>query len=146
MDNEIIDTWEFPAEASHLQGLRDGLRDVLRSHHIPEIQCRDVVLAVNEACMNIIQHAYSTNPEASKNVTHTDAEIRIEIEKLDNLWCFRLIDSAPTVDTSCMKSRDLDDIRPGGLGMHFIEQIMDDVNMIKPQDGTGNILELSKRL
>ncbi len=131
-----IDAWEFPARASALQSLRDAVRVILREHHIAEVTSRDVVLAVNEACMNIIQHGYADS----------QGDIRIEIEKIGAVWCFRLIDSAPAVDKDCMQSRNLDEIRPGGLGMHFIEQIMDDVKLTHPHEGNGNILELTKRI
>lgn len=136
MDSEVIDAWDFPAEASSLQTLRDALRSILREHRIPEVRSRDIVLAVNEACMNIIQHGYGDET----------GTVRIEIEKLGDVWCFRLIDTAPLVDTENMQSRDLNDIRPGGLGMHFIREIMDDIKMSHPEGGQGNILEMTKRI
>ena len=43
-----------------------------------------------------------------------------------------------------MRPRDLDDIRPGGLGTHFIREVMDRVAFLTPADGRGNLLELIK--
>ena len=39
----------------------------------------------------------------------------------------------------------LEDVRPGGLGTHFIRAIMDDASFIPLPDGEGNLLELVKR-
>lgn len=36
-------------------------------------------------------------------------------------------DEARQVEIEQMKSRDLDDIRPGGLGVHIIREVMDEV-------------------
>ena len=45
-----------------------------------------------------------------------------------------------------MRSRPLDEIRPGGLGCHIINEVMDEVALLDRQGGHGNVLELRKRL
>ena len=40
----------------------------------------------------------------------------------------------------------LDDVRPGGLGTHFINEIMDEVRFLVPPGGRGNRLEMVKRI
>jgi sigma-B regulation protein RsbU (phosphoserine phosphatase) len=102
-----------------------------------EQDCKDAIMAVNEACMNIIQHAYCGK---------TDGKIIIEIHKDEGYLVFRLIDFASPVDKSKCKSRDLDDIRPGGLGIHLIQSVMDDMQYQEPTASTGNILELRKTI
>jgi hypothetical protein len=39
------------------------------------------------------------------------------------------------VDPTTIKSRDLDEIRPGGLGVHIITEVMDEVRWEKRTDG-----------
>ena len=56
------------------------------------------------------------------------------------------MDFAAPVDESALKGRDLDDIRPGGLGVHLIRTIMDEVQFVTPPAGVGNLLQLRKRL
>ena len=40
----------------------------------------------------------------------------------------------------------LDDIRPGGLGVHFIHELMDQVEFLQPSGETGNILQMKKQI
>ena len=56
-----------------------------------------------------------------------------------------LDDRAKQVDPATIRSRDLDDIRPGGLGVYLIREIMDDVQF-EHRDGGGMRLTMSKRL
>lgn len=94
-----------------------------------------LVIAVNEACMNVIQHAYGNNGTGDivLEIFHDGPQVR-----------FRLVDFAAPVDLDRVKSRDLEDIRPGGLGVHFIREIMDEFRMGHLGDGSGNFLEMKK--
>lgn len=94
-----------------------------------------LVLAVNEACMNVIQHAYGGDPTG---------EITLEILNNDNKLLFRVEDYAPPIDLDSVRPRNLDDIRGGGLGTHFIREIMDDIKMGHLEGGVGNYLEMTK--
>ena len=51
-------------------------------------------------------------------------------------------DFAPASDSTHFKPRELDDIRPGGLGTHFMRQLMDTLHYSVPADGIGNRLEM----
>ena len=53
---------------------------------------------------------------------------------------------ALAVDPAKIKSHDLDDVRPGGLGIHFIENLMDSAVFLPGADGIGNVLEMTKRV
>lgn len=127
---------KFSADSKSLQEIRDSLRDIMKKHSVNECTMRDIVLAINEACMNIIQHAYAGQT----------GEIQINIEKLPEQWRFILIDSGTPIDIINIKPRDLDDLRPGGLGLHFIRKTMDHVEYRHTKNGKGNILELTKNI
>lgn len=96
-----------------------------------------LVLAVNEACMNVIQHAYKGNAAG---------EIILEIHNNEDCIVFRVEDHADPIDLDNVKPRNLDDLRPGGLGTHFIREIMDECNMGHLEAGTGNYLEMIKKI
>ena len=96
-----------------------------------------LVIALNEACMNVIQHAYKF--DGSGNIT-------LEISKQDSTIVFRLTDSAELIELDKVKPRDLDDVRPGGLGVHFIREIMDSCDMGHLPDGKGNFLDMRKTI
>jgi hypothetical protein len=52
-------------------------------------------------------------------------------------------DEARQVDPDQIKSRELDDIRPGGLGVHIIRQVMDEVTYER-REGAGMRLTMAK--
>ena len=58
----------------------------------------------------------------------------------------RLRDFASPTDPDSMSPRDLDDIIPGGLGTHFIREIMDSSEFLPPPGGEGNLLQLTKKI
>ena len=129
---------EFEAHAKNLKIIRDSLRDVFNENKIDKDISAEVVIALNEACMNIIQHAYAG----------MNGKIQIIIEKHNAQWRFELIDSAPIIDIENIKEKDLAEVRPGGLGVNFINKIMDSAryeNINQPM-GTGNRLILTKNL
>ena len=98
---------------------------------------RDIVIAVDEACQNVIRHAYGGKP---------DGEILIDIRREGDRIAFNIIDFAEPVDVSKVKPRSLEELRPGGLGIHFISQCMDDARFRAPPDGAGNRLWMVKRI
>ncbi len=123
------------ARAEELAGVRSATDRVLnrlgygrRSRHL-------LVLAVNEACMNVIQHAYKGNPEG---------EMILEILNNNLGMEFRLTDFAETVNTDRIKPRALEEIRPGGLGTYFMREIMDECVFSVPEVGSGNVLIMKK--
>lgn len=81
-------------------------------------EARRVVLALDEACSNIIKYAYDGDP--SQLIT-----MRITVEQ-DRLH-FQLTDRGRKADVSAIAPRRLDDIRPGGLGTHFMASVFDSV-------------------
>ena len=129
---------EFQAKADQLTLLRELIRDCLKKEGCGQDFIQRMVLAVNEAAMNIIQHAYNMQGEGIFRVTiYTDGK--------ELTFC--LTDFAPTVDKKIIKSRDLDDIRPGGLGVHFINELMDQVGYLEtPEMENGNILQMKKQI
>lgn len=96
-----------------------------------------LVIALNEACMNVIQHAYKFDDsgEIILEILNNEAEIE-----------FRLTDSADLIDLDKVQPRDLDDVRPGGLGVHFMREIMDECNMGHLENGEGNYLVMKKSI
>jgi anti-sigma regulatory factor (Ser/Thr protein kinase) len=103
-----------------------------------EIQCGQVSLAIDEALCNIINHGYERRPDGRIWISLWDMRtdppgVRVVIE-----------DRAKEVDPATIKHRDLDDIRPGGLGVYIIREIMDEV-VYERRDGGGMRLTLTKQ-
>ncbi|UCE90360.1 MAG: ATP-binding protein [Pseudomonadota bacterium] len=127
----------FSSQTGELKRIRTLVREAATTCGCSDDEIDCVVLAVNEACMNIIQHAYGHAP---------DGEIILEILNNQHELVFRLRDFGVKVDPCSVRSRDLEDIRPGGLGVHLMSQVMDAVEFLPPPDGTGNLLELRKTI
>ncbi len=97
-----------------------------------------IVLSVDEALTNIIKHAYQGSD---------DQPIEIELTPFDRddkrglRICVR--DYGVVADPSEIKSRDLEDVRPGGLGVHIMNECMDHVEYHPAPDG-GTLLTMTK--
>lgn len=126
----------FSAQSDQLKQVREWVRDTALANGISEERAGRVVIGVNEACMNIIEHAYR----------HGSGDIVLDILQDDAHMVFQLTDFAETVDCSRIKSRDLNDIRPGGLGVHFITEVMDEVSYEPGENGTGNVVTMKVRI
>jgi sigma-B regulation protein RsbU (phosphoserine phosphatase) len=126
----------FPADPKRLKLIRPAIRAAAEACGFDEMETDDVLLAAGEAIENIIVHAYAG---ARKG------EIALAVHRMDDGLMLRIRDFAPNVDPAKIVPRDLNDVRPGGLGTHFIRAVMDDASFIPLPDGEGNLLELVKR-
>lgn len=104
-----------------------------------ETESGRVSLAVDEALCNIINHGYEKRADGR-------IWLRIWATESGGHPMLRLVleDRAKTVDPEQIRSRDLDDVRPGGLGVHIIREIMDEVRY-EARDGGGMRLTMTKR-
>lgn len=127
----------FLSSPEQLRPVRDAVRQLAVEQGCSDKNLDCLVMAINEACMNVIQHAYNNRD---------DGEMILEFWREQDLLSIRLFDFAEPVDRDCIKSRDLDDIKPGGLGVHIMQQVMDTVVYKDAPDGEGNMLEMRKRI
>jgi sigma-B regulation protein RsbU (phosphoserine phosphatase) len=127
----------FPARAVELKRVRDAIRESVEGCGCSAKSTADIVLATDEACQNIIRHAYRGD---------SDNVIELEVEHRGDSLVFSLTDHAPAIDPSRVKPRDLEDLRPGGLGTHFIRRVMDEVEFLRPASGCGNLLKMVRRI
>ncbi len=134
---EVLLELRFPARADRLKLVRGSIRAAARMCGFDDTTAQNIVLAVDEACQNIIVHGYGDRE---------DGEILLRISRRTDGIQVCLRDSAPLVDPATIKPRLLTDIRPGKLGSHFIREIMDSADYRPRTDGAGNLLEMVKRL
>ena len=127
----------IPAINNRIAMIRPAVRRAAEYCGFEEADTNDIVLAVAEACQNIIVHAYGSEHNG-------DIVIEIDNDGQDMKIC--LLDTAPVVDRAKIAPRNLDDVRPGGLGTHFLTTIMDHVEILPMQAESGNILRMSKRV
>jgi len=94
--------------------------------HFQEDASRAIVRSVDEALANIMCHAYHGQRGLPIEMTCRrlhDAKRSQGVSGLEIV----LQDSGEAVEPRKLKGRPLDEIRPGGLGLHFMRQSMDEV-------------------
>ncbi len=128
---------KIPARAEVLAEMRQQLTATLDALAIADRERERIVLAVHEACSNIIRHAYRNCPAGS---------IQLNVSKVRGQLRIRLRDRAPPVDPSCIKPRDLGECRPGGLGVNIIDDTMDRWRLRPLKHRAGNVLCMRRRL
>ncbi len=136
-DSEELLFMRFCSRPSRLKLLRCVMRDAATMVGLDAETTDALVLAVNEACMNIIQHGYGMDP---------DGRIEIRVCHEPGALVVQLRDYAHSVDVHQVRSRDLDDVRPGGLGVHLIGSLMDECGFLEPPPGGGNLYQMKKYL
>jgi anti-sigma regulatory factor (Ser/Thr protein kinase) len=119
-----------------MSDLRTCIRECAKAYGFDEETVQHLVLAVDEAATNIIRYAYEGK---------TDGKIEVDVVAGSDSWEVRLRDYGKKCDPAKMRGRDLEDVRPGGLGLYFIHQAFDEVHFDHSYpDGTLLILKKSK--
>lgn len=132
-------TIQMLSQARFLSAARSMIANLAQRLGFNEIRCGQVSLAVDEALCNVINHGYEKRE---------DGIIWIHLYIMeDDRGGLKIVieDEAQQVEPDCIKSRDLDDIRPGGLGVYIIREIMDEVRYEK-RETSGMRLTLVKWL
>ncbi len=125
---------KIPSDPKFLKIIRAAVGHICETMGFSSDESNNITLAVDEACSNIIKHAYGGAADQPIHVICSVHPDRVEI---------LLRDAGKTVSAEAIKSRELDDIRPGGLGVHLIRSVMDVVKYVH-QPGQGNLLQLVK--
>src|SRR3954464_5322671 len=102
---------EFSSHTGNLALMRKFVRRFLDGYPFSEKERTLMVLGVDEACTNIIRHAYHLRD---------DKLISLSLEGKEDCVCLRLRDYGKQTAPAAMQSRPADLIRPGGLGLHLI--------------------------
>jgi len=110
---------DFEVSASSLKLVRSFARDFFEKNDLFKFRKDDLVLAIGEAAQNIVKHAYN-------GVPHTD-KMRIKMSLVENQLQVDMYDKGKPAVPENIKPRQLDDLKPGGLGTFFINEIMDEV-------------------
>ncbi len=99
----------------------------------------DVQLAVDEVCTNIIKYAYTDRPGVINIVCESNGD-ELSVTITDNGKRFD-----PTKTPPPDLSPGWEDRKIGGLGIHFVKTMMDEVSY-RFDETAGNILTLRKRI
>lgn len=117
---------ELRSNPEMLVVVRQALGQLATALGFSESQAHAVVLAVDEALTNIIRHAYLGNIERPIEATFHRINVAQNGQRRDALEIV-LQDRGAAVNPKKLCGRALEDIKPGGLGLHFIRECMDTV-------------------
>lgn len=129
-----------PSSTENLAMIRDFVASIGEKAGFDENEVARITLAVDEACANVIEHAYSD--DETRQVT-----IRAALDSED--LSFEIVDNGRGFEPMQVSEDDVAELirkrKSGGLGMRLIRAVMDDVKyQITP--GEKNELRMVKRL
>jgi len=123
-DSEFLVELQLESNPNALCLVRATLERATELLHFPASDSRAIVRSVDEALANVIRHAYGG--KTGLPIVVTCRRLRIEEQgSVKHGIEILLEDSGNSPDLTKVKGRALDEIRPGGLGLHFIRQSMD---------------------
>ena len=107
---------------NELRAIRKEVENFAEQNGFSVEQAGQIGLAVNEAIANVIEHSYMGD-------TNKKIDITLDMCEFDGENALKIIirDYGRHVSPECIKSRELNDVRPGGLGVHIIKTVMDNV-------------------
>jgi anti-sigma regulatory factor (Ser/Thr protein kinase) len=138
MGETLKDRLVVSNDTKHLMLVRDFVSRLIRQSRLAKEEENKVILAVDEAVTNIIEHGYDEG---------ADGSIEIEVEADDDQFKILIRDSGRVFNPESIPNPDMKDhVQRGhkkGLGIFLMRQIMDEVRY-KFRDGVKNELTLVK--
>jgi serine/threonine-protein kinase RsbW len=137
----------FPGRYDEIQKICQFVAEGAASCGLEASAIFHIELACDEACTNVIEHAYAGEDRG---------EIRVSWECSGSAFIIIIHDNGRSFDPNNIPKPalpelpddapppDIEDVKVGGLGIHFMEQLMDEVTFTFDSDA-GNTLTLVKK-
>ena len=132
-------TENFPGRYESLTKIRDFVSQIAKKAGLNEADVYAVELAVDEACSNIIEHAYGEENVGEIQCTCQESRWALTIMLRDHGKPFDPT-SIPQPDLSLPIER----LKPGGAGLFLMRKMMDQVTF-EFNSESGNTLTMTKR-
>jgi serine/threonine-protein kinase RsbW len=117
--NELV----VKSTTDNLSQIRDFMKNAAKKCGFSEDITDKIVLAVDEACTNIIKHAYKFSP---------NGKIIIAVKFADSKFEISITDEGLHFNPGTIPEPDIQEYykqkKVGGLGMYLIKKLMDEVN------------------
>ena len=136
---DLTEKKDFVVRSSSLKNVREFSREVFEKLQIQQDLKDELVLAIAEAAQNIVKHAF-------KNSADVNELMVVQISCENNKLQIAFYDRGTPVDPKKVKHREIDNVKPGGLGTFFIQEIMDAVEFKDGNKPWINHLVLTKQL
>ena len=127
---------ETSLDPKMLRIVRDVAERVARLAGLDREEVSGFKLAVDEACTNVLRHAYGND---------TTRRLLLSFATGEESLVVTLHDFGRGFDPDSLNPPDPDSLTPGGLGLHLIRAVMDDIDYTHSEI-EGNTLRLTKKL
>lgn len=138
MTKKLVKTVQ--SRTNHLHEVREFVSQAARQFGFGDEEAANIVLAVDEACTNVIKHAYNNAP---------DKEIMVEIHTANGVFEIRVLDKGKSFNPETVKppnlKKHLSEYRRGGLGIYLMKTLMDKIEY-NFSPGKKNEVRLTKHL
>lgn len=133
---------KLPADTVNLDIIRKFVAGIAENIGFPEEEVYKIELAVDEACSNVVKHAYMTNSKEEHIVNILVHEKKDHIEII-------ISDKGKGFDPKKIKKPELEEymkkMKRGGLGIYLIRELMDKVTF-RIKAGVRNEVRMIKYL
>lgn len=120
---------ELSAKTKNLKKIRLFSRDFF-TDLINEQQVNYIVLAIDEACQNVIRYAYEGD---------SDKVIRVEVKSHEDEFIIDIFDQGMVVPLGSMQpAKKISEVSIGGLGLNLINKIVDKHEFISSELSSFN--------
>lgn len=131
-------TINLSTDPTLLGSARTAIEKLCATHKFAPKCCEEIGLVVNEALANVIRHAYSDVK---------DGPIQIDVAVLDGELTIKMRDWGKGVNPDELppSAASVDPLKPGGLGLMCMRQMMDSVVFEPQPDGMLLIMKRKRR-
>lgn len=126
----------IPSHPRYLAIVRSVSARTAEIHGLDQDAIEEIRLAVDEACANVMRHAYKGAE---------DKEIRLSFSGDKARFSVIIEDQGIKAHPERIEGRPLDDVRPGGLGVHLIRKAFDVVSFDRRKRKGNRLMLIRKR-
>ena len=138
MSREI--TLQIGGSAAELARITAAVEDLAETEGWPAELVFQTTLVLEELEVNIMNYAYGDDESVQSQITLRSEPDRLTIEISDSGTAFNPLEDAREPDLDAA----LEDRRIGGLGIHFVRTLMDEVSY-RREDGRNHLTLVKRR-
>ncbi|MCD4675195.1 MAG: ATP-binding protein [Desulfobacula sp.] len=119
----------------NLKRIRGLMADITSKAGLSKEASGHIILAIDEACSNVIKHSYN-------NDYNQKIDLNVKLET--NCLTISIVNDGIKFDCSSIEARDINEIKPGGLGVYIINHAMDTVEYSQTPEGLNKLTMVKK--